>query len=456
MITMILLVAYAVPLDLPLMTECSYFEARGAMIRPWFKPYDLNDLVGRLDPLVTGDYRFGRAEWKALSNFTVLLAKAPDFSTLVTAGAGHRTDPRETRGFLDLRLGGRIADPVSFHQAIRFQGSSVIDTLPPYPWKEHVKAYLNEAVLRYEPAGLRLALGRQNFQAGPFIDEGLLLAPDAQGYDGFSLEIPRRYLEFNAVFAALSSRDNRYLAWHRLGANLGSVRFGFTEAIVWAGNLEPLYLTPLLPYYLGQWGMHRDDNIMWAFDASFRVLGTAVRGEFLIDDFQYGKPDGFEEFPDKIAFKCALERTVSGSLLAVLSYTFVDKWVYTQRIPDNVYAKDQRPLGSPLGNDADRLGLDLCLLTAAGLYPRVSVSYTRRGEGSIYLPYEVELGDPDPAFPSGVVEKTLEAVLSLRYQLRDHYNLTAAAGWTGIENEGHVASRTDGRLGFNLGIRAMY
>lgn len=457
MIIMILLIAYTIPLDQPLMTECAYFEARGVMVRPWLKPYDLNDLIGRLDPLVTGDYRFSRAERKALSNFTVLLAKTPDFSTLISVAADQRTDPKETRGFIDYRMGGRIADPVSIHQALRFQGSSIVDSIqPPYPWKEHVKAFLNEATLRFEPAGLRIALGRQNYQAGPFIDEGLLLAPDLQGYDGFSIEIPRRYFEFNALFAALSARDHRYLAVHRLGATLGSVRIGFAESIVWAENLEPLYLTPFLPYYLAQWGMHRDDNIMWAFDASFRLLGTAVHGEFLIDDFQYGKPDGLEEFPNKLAFKAGLEKTVSSSLLAVLTYTFIDKWVYTQRIPDNVYAKDQRPLGSPLGNDADRLALDLRLITGIGLYPELRISYTRRGVGSIYLPYEVELGDPNPPFPSGVVEKTLETICVLRYQLQDHYRLTAAAGWSRMDNEGHVNGRSADHLTASIGVWAMY
>ncbi len=456
MLISFMIFAYAVPLDLPLMTECAYFEAQGIMFRPWLKPYDLNDLVGRLDPLVTGDYHFSRAQHKALSNFMVLLSKTPDFSTLVSIAADHWTDPGETRAFLDYRMGGRIADPVSFHQAVRFQGSSVIDTFPPYPWKEHVKAYLNEATLRFEPTGLRIALGRQNYQAGTFIDEGLLLAPDPQGYDGFSIEIPRRYYEFNALYATLSACDNRHLALHRLGATLGSVRIGFAEAIVWGGNLEPLYLTPLVPYYLAQWGMHRDDNILWVFDASFRLFRTSVHGEFLIDDFQYGKPDGFEVFPNKLAFKVGLEKTVSGSLLAVLSYTFIDKWVYTQRIADNAYFKDQRPLGSPLGNDADQLALDLRLLTGIGLYPRLQVTYTRRGEGSIYLPYEEELGDPNPPFPSGVVEKTFQTVLSLGYQMRGHYHLTAGAGWSGTNNEDHVDGRSADHLSFNAGVWAMY
>lgn len=457
MILNLLLWAYCLPLDMPLATECSYLETRGLMERPWIKPYDLGDLISRLDSLLTSERLFSRREQRLLSHFNVLLMKDPDFSTMISPAAGHVLQPRETYGWLDLRMGGRVADHFSFHEALQFRGSSVVDSvLPPYPWKKHIKALLNEAALRYESPGFRLTMGRQNVQTGPFRDHGLLLNADLQGYDGFFISIPRRYFEFFSLSVVLSSQENRYLALHRLGARLGSIRIGFSESIVWAENIEPLYLTSFVPYYLAQWGMHRDDNIMWSFDVSCRIFKTSVQAELLIDDFQYGHPDGYEEFPNKLAFKTALEKTFSRSALVNLSYTFIDKWVYTQRVAKNTYAKDGCPVGSALGNDADQLTFTGNVFTSGGIIPELMVSYTRRGEGSIFIPYEEELGDPNPPFPSGVVEKTLLARAGARWQVNGHYHLALHAGWQSVQNENHLQGQSDSQLVFDLKIGAMF
>lgn len=457
MIINLLLWAYCLPLETPWTAECSYLETRGLIERPWIKPYDLGDLIGRLDSLLTGEQLFSRPERQLLSHFNVLLMKNPDFSTMISTAAGYSSQPSETYGWLDLRLGGRVAEHISFHEALQFRGSSIVDSiLPPYPWKKHIKGLLNEASLRYESSGFRLTMGRQNIQTGPFRDQGLLMNADSQGYDGFFISIPRRYFEFFSLSVILSSREKRYLALHRLGARLGSIRIGFAESIVWAENIEPLYLTSFVPYYLAQWGMHRDDNIMWSFDLSCRVFKTSVQAELLIDDFQYDQPDGFEEFPNKLAFKTALEKTFNRSVLVNLSYTFVDKWVYTQRIEKNTYAKDGCPLGSTLGNDADQLTFTGNAFTSGGIIPELIVSYTRRGEGSIFVPYEEELGDPNPPFPSGVVEKTLLGRAGARWPVKGHYHLAFHAGWQSVQNENHLQGRSVSQPVFDLNISALF
>jgi hypothetical protein len=448
----LLLVTYTIPLDAPVMSDIEYFQVRDAIELPLIRPYDLADLTPQLDQLFTGEYFYSPAEKKLLSHFSNLLGKSSDFSTLFHMRGAYQNEPSQTGGLFDYRLGGRLTDHLYYSQGIRIRGSNVIDTLhPPYPWKKYIKAFLNEGLLKVDFDRLKIELGRKNIQLGPGDEYGLILSSDLQGYDGFFVRIPQKLYEFNSVFTVLDARKARFLAVHRLGLNLKRFKLGFSESILWGNDLEPIYLNFFLPYYLAQWGLHRDDNIMWAFDAAFNYFNTVFYGEFLIDDFQYGKPDGFDRFPNKLAFQTGFKNILSHMILTKLNYTFVDKWVYTQRLPVNVYEKDSLPLGFPLGNDADRWSLDLKLLTALGLNPGIKIEYVRQGEGEIFLPYETELGDPNPPFPSGVVQKTLTLKLNLSYQLKNNIYLQLEGGEGIIKNLDHQSGRGENRFLFNAG-----
>jgi hypothetical protein len=436
------LLSYTIPLDAPAMPDIEYFQIRGMIDLPLIKPYQLADLTTQLDRLLMAEYELSPAEKKMLSHFDHLLGKASDFSTLFHLNGSYRREPSWTGGFIDYRLGGRLVDHLYYSQGMRFQGSSEIDTiLPPYPWKKYIKAFLNEGLLQVDFERFQFELGRKNLLLGPGDEYGLLLSPDRQGYDGFFAWIPQQLYNFSGAFTVLGSRPGRFLAAHRLGLNLKSFQLGFSESILWGSELEPIYLNLFLPYYLAQWGLHRDDNIMWALDASFSLYNMVLYGELLIDDFQYGKPDGFDSFPNKLAFQAGLKKIIGRCLVAKLNYTFVDKWVYTQRLAINTYEKDGLPLGFPLGNDADRWSLDCRFLTAMGLYPGLKMEYIRQGQGTIFLPYETELGDPTPPFPSGIVQTTINIVPSVSYRLMRNLFLQAESGPRIIRNEGHISGR---------------
>lgn len=436
------LLSYTIPIDAPAMRDIEYFQIRGMIDLPLIKPYSMADLTTQLDRLLMAEYELKPAEKKMLSHFDHLLGKASDFSTLFHVNGSYLREPSRGLGFLDYRLGGRLVDHLRYAQGMRFQADTEVDTvLPPYPWKKYVKAFLNEGLLQVDFERFQFELGRKNLLLGPGDEYGLILSPDRQGYDGFFVWIPQKLYNFSGVFTMLGTRPGRFLAVHRLGLNLKSFQLGFSESILWGNELEPVYLNVFLPYYLAQWGLHRDDNIMWQMDASFGFMNTLLYAEFLIDDFQYGKPDGFERFPNKLALQAGIKRIIGGFLVAKLNYTFVDKWVYTQRVAVNAYEKDGLPLGFPLGNDADRWLIDCRFITALGLYPGLKMEYIRQGEGTIFLPYETEQGDPNPPFPSGIVQTTINILPGISYRLMRNYYLQAEGGPQIIRNEGHASGR---------------
>jgi hypothetical protein len=447
------LLSYTIPLDAPAMPDIEYFQIRGMIDMPLIKPYQLADLTSQLDRLLMAEYELSLAEKKMLSHFGQLLGKSSDFSTLIHLNGSYFREPFRTGGFLDYRLGGRLVDHLYFSQGMRFQAGSEVDTiLPPYPWKKHIKAYLNEGLLQADFERFQFELGRKNLFLGPGDEHGLLLSPDRQGYDGFFVWIPRQLYDFSGAFTVLDGRRNRFLAVHRLGLNLKGFQLGFSESLLWGGELEPVYLNIFFPYYLSQWGLHRDDNIMWQFDASCDLFNTVLYAEFLIDDFQYGKPDGFDSFPNKLAFQAGIKKIIGGFLVAKLNYTFVDKWVYSQRFAVNAYEKDGLPLGFPLGNDADRWSIDCRFLTSMGLYPGLKLEYIRQGQGTIFLPYETELGDPTPPFPSGIVQTAVNIIPRVSYRLLRNLYLQAEGGPRLIRNESHVTGRDATRYSLNAAI----
>jgi hypothetical protein len=434
------------------MPDIEYFQIRGMIDLPLIKPYDLDDVTPQLDRLILGEYELNSAEKKMLSHFDILLGKAIDFSTLFHLNGSYQKEPDRGKGFLDYRLGGRLLDHLNYAQGIRIQASNKIDSvLPPYPWKKYVKAYLNEGLIKVDYERFHFEAGRKNLFWGPGDEYSLLLSPDLQGYDGFFIRIPQKLYDFNSAFAVLNTRGARFLAVHRLGFNLKRIQLGFSESILWGNELEPIYLNFLLPYYLAQWGLHRDDNIMWALDAAVNFNNTVFYAEFLIDDFQYSKPDGFNRFPDKLAFQAGIKKIIGRSFIAKLNYTFVDKWVYTQRIPINTYEKDGLPLGFPLGNDADQWVFNCRYITAIGLYPSLKVEYTRQGEGTIFLPYETELGDPNPPFPSGIVQQTVIIMPGISCRFKRNFYLQVESGPAIIRNVNHVPGQNETQLMLNAG-----
>lgn len=446
-----ILLSYTIPFDSPIMDNIEYLQIKGLVDIPSIRPYELEWIVPQIDELLINDVEINEIDRKIISSFNPLLIKNENFSSLFHLKGEYQKNPKFYYGFLNFRLGGQLVNNIRFSQALRFQRASEIDSFGPKPWK-NFQVYLTEGLVKFNLAKIKFDIGRRNLLLGYGDENGLLLSLDPQGYDGFLLFIPVRYFEFYNIFSVLNASENRYISIHRIGLNIKRfLKLGFSEAILFGESLEPLYLNFFLPYYLAQWGADRDDNIMWFFDAQLKLFNSIIYGELLIDDYMYED----DSFPDKLAYKLGSKSLILNSLLLKINYTFVDKWVYTQRYRINTYERNGYPLGFPLGNDVDRVSFSIKFMNRYGLYPGFKIDYMRKGEGSIFLPYEEEGGDWNPPFPSGIVEKKLEIKLGLDYTLKYNFYIKADVGKQYWTNYNHISGNDMDDTIFNIALWAV-
>lgn len=445
---LIVLLTYTIPIDSPIMDNIEYLQLRGFIDIPSVKPYELNWIVPQIDDILIKEVALNELDKKILSFFHPLLIKDPDFSYLLHIGGVYQTKPELYYGLLDERLGGTLSNSITYAHGLSIRRANELDDLGPRPWKDF-QVYLHEGLIRFNINKIQLNIGRRNYLLGFADKNSLLLSPDRQGYDGLYLFIPSRYYEFYTVFTILDAQENRYLSVHRIGLNLKRfLKLGFSEAILFAGSLQPMYLNFLLPYYLAQWGTYRNDNIMWSFDVQINLFNSLIYAEFLIDDYMYED----DPYPDKLAFSLGLKSLIFEKFLVKLNYTAVDKWVYTHKRLVNTYERDGSPLGFPLGNDVDQLNVSCVFMNKYGLYPRFTLQYTRKGEGSIYVPYEQEGGSWTPPFPSGIVEKKLDITAGLQCVLRYRFYIGADFGKEYFYNYNHMSDDDRDEFLFNIAV----
>lgn len=443
---LLILFSYTIPFDSPIMDNIEYLQIKKLIDIPSIRPYEIEWLIPQIEELLIDETRLNAVDRKIISYFNPLVSKDIDFSYLIHLNSHYQREPVLYYGFLGGRWGGRLTKHISYSQALRVKLGSEIDSLGPRPWKDF-QAYLNEGFIKLDIDNIKFYIGRRNFLLEPQSEHSLLLSLDPQGYDGFLLNLPSRYFEFYTIFAILDASEQRYISIHRIGLNLKHfLKLGFSEAILFGNSLEPLYLNFFLPYYFAQWGLRRNDNIMWRFDAQVVLFNSIIYGEFLIDDYQYED----DPYPSKLAYQCGLKSLIFNKFLIKTNYTRVDKWVYTHHKHINTYERSGHPLGFPLGNDVDKFFFSVKFMNRYGLNPSVALEYSRKGEGSIFLPWEEEGGTWTPSFPSGVVERKLDITFGLDYTFRYNFYIEAGIGKRYWYNYSHVSG--DDRDEFLLNV----
>ncbi len=448
---LVFILAYTLPLDSPLMDHIEYLQLRGLVDIQSLRPYDTQWVIGEIEEILISEMDLSPIDRKVISYFSPLAAKGQSFSYLFHLIGEYQNEPQFYRGSIDERFGGTLTRNIGYSHALRITRANTLDTLGPKPWNDF-QAYLTEGLFSISNEKIRFDVGRRNMLFGPGDKHSLMLSPYIEGYDGFLVQIPGQYLEFYGMFSILDAARPTFLSLHRIGLNLkGFMKIGFTEAIFSADSLEPLYLNIFLPYYLSQWGRDRDDNIMWSLDLQLHMFHSIFYGELLIDDYMYED----DPYPDKIGYQVGFKSLFWKFLIAKFNYTSVDKWVYTHDEPQNVYTYRGRCLGFPLGNDVDELSFELKFMSRYNVFPHVRVDWLRKGEGSIYLPYEDEGGSIDPPFPSGIVDRQLKVEFGAQYNLLKNFYFSFDIGKAYRYNMDHIEGNDVDEFLFNLGFWAV-
>ena len=317
-------------------------------------------------------------------------------------------------------------------------------------------------------------LGRLNRNWGPFPDRSLLLSSNTQSYDAFEFQIASSFFEFRQLFAAFpydrSSVDaagnsyDRYLSAHSLNFMLGGLgSVGIMETMLFArsSGLPDLQLVnPFSIYTVINTNGEGVGNLMLGLQWDLCPIArhVSLKGQIILDDFQVDNKGPMDQEPThwgtdvgvyvSDVFPIKLPHTIS------LEYRYLSRWLYTVD-PQNTaqgerYSYLGRSLGEP-GNDGDRFNLSF--FTAGKNFWTASggIFYARQGENSLWSMWKNTSKDSliapnslgyrsEPAFPSGIVERTLDAYVDARVYYKNLADIRLRIDNRWIQNKNNVTS----------------
>jgi hypothetical protein len=179
-------------------------------------------------------------------------------------------------------------------------------------------------------------------------------------------------------------------------------------------TLDLGYANPLMPFIVtqndaGREGSETRDNIAAFLSMRGRFARAQLTGELLIDDIQIDAGDR-ELTPDQLGWRLEARQGWSGAWPGSvgIEYEHINTFTYLRGYYTDVYQFVDRPLGSELGPDADRVRALGELWLGSGLRMSSSLGIWRRGARRINdRPSEGAVGNAGEPFPSVSPERPL-------------------------------------------------
>ncbi|MBU0517530.1 capsule assembly Wzi family protein [bacterium] len=306
-----------------------------------------------------------------------------------------------------------------------------------------------------------LKLGRDHLYWGPGQDH-LLLNYNRRGIDQINVQARWGWGRFTALIGQVDdfedstgSRTSRFLSGHRLEISPWPwLRMGLSETLLFTGDVRFGSMNPFVPYYGELVNETSEGNGLMGFDfVVYPAVGTEIFGELLLDDIQLEKNDSKDLEPNEWGWLIGGRWSGVDGLLGVgLTYSGVANRTYNALEPKYRYQNYGLPLGSELGNDADRLRFDFSIWPQAGYHANLFWEVSRQGEGRVtapfdttYLAYTVEEGYDEP-FPTGTVQKTMTVGLELNAWMHPNLQIEGWLGHDWTDNYLHEEGREENGL----------
>ena len=292
---------------------------------------------------------------------------------------------------------------------------------------------VSEATINGVVGPVTLSFGRdRETWIGPGI-ESIVLSAQGPPLDRLAASLSTKHFEARALYGMLddvvleadrgelptgtpSQRFHRSIAAHALTwMPTEGVEITAGETVVLSRGSRTIefgYANPLMPYVLtqhdaGTEGSEVRDNlgIFIGFRSQYR--GSRFAGEFLIDDIQIDAADR-ELTPHQLAWRVeARQGWRSGFPGSVaIEYTRVDSYTYLRGLYTDVYQFNDRPLGSELGPDADRVDASVELWLNGLVRLSSHVGQWRRGAQRVFTrPAIGAVGNAGQSFPTTTTER---------------------------------------------------
>ncbi|UCF79699.1 MAG: hypothetical protein JSW03_05525 [Candidatus Eiseniibacteriota bacterium] len=354
------------------------------------------------------------------------------------------------------------------------------------PWREDVGGYVSSGYGRLGIGPFDVLLGRDRLSWGPGRSGSLILSDLAPPIDmvcfGFTLgrvsasgffttlddvklsrAVPYQYDSLYAGTAA-----TRHLSGHRIDFRVTpSLEVGLSETIIYGGpdrELEPGYINPLNFYYAHQWNLVKNDNPLWALDATWwPTPRLQLYGQLLVDDYQFEHKDERDEEPSEIGFLIGLHSGDPFGLAntsVTLEYARVNSWTYNQGYEWNRYTYGEALLGHPLGPDADAFYLTVARWFNDRFTGRFDYRFMRHGEVFVDTDWPVPVAGPwggasfPEGFPVGTAAKSHRLDVLARFHATAHFDVD---GFASLEKVSDYSNVTGGELlVYEVGLRVSF
>ncbi len=305
-----------------------------------------------------------------------------------------------------------------------------------------------EAYLRLQWDMVGVEFGREYTLIGLGYSDRLILSDNAPAFDFFRIDFRYRSFRFTFLHGAILGdeqpfRDvpnlapegaNKYLALHRFQFSLfDRVNIGISEMVIYQ-RLTPeyAYLNPVNFFKSAEHQLRDRDNAFLVFDAElFPADGYKLYGSWLIDDIFFSRI-GTGWWGNEFAWQGGLfAADVAGmnDVDAVLEYTRIEPYVYSNRLAGNNYTHSNVALAHRLNPNSDEWFLELRYRLSPKLRLRMNYRQERHGAniiegdsvifnagGSVFQGHRDSDADTAP-FLAGTVMKTRRLQVKAEYEL---------------------------------------
>ncbi|MGB8320792.1 MAG: hypothetical protein WCE54_21870 [Ignavibacteriaceae bacterium] len=317
-----------------------------------------------------------------------------------------------------------------------------------------------------------IAAAKDYIEYGYARSGNIVLSNKAPSFPFIRLQLnPIKWLNFYYFHAWLSSnvidslmfseyrRDiyiNKYLAWHAVTFTpFKGLDFSIGESVVYSDKIEPLYLMPLMVFYMAdEFISNRHDQpgdansqIFLSVSSRDFIKNTHLYGTLFIDELTLKGINGTlfvnsETLKNSLDDKrlrpqmaCTIGASVADlpidNLTVITEYTRINPYVYGHHDPAQTYATSSYLMGHWIGHNADLFYLNFNYRFIRGLQTDIWGEYIRKGSSD----YSGQYHSPQPKFLFGLMNHYQYYGINLKYEFIYDLNFEMRYKYSKVSNE---------------------
>jgi hypothetical protein len=258
---------------------------------------------------------------------------------------------------------------------------------------------VTEGYLRAETPWFGIEFGRENTLVGTGYSDRLLLSDNSPAFDELKIDAHYKSLRFLFIHGSILSDSSpfpglsfggwndiyKYLSLHRIQLSLlDKLNIGLSEMIIYRRySPEFAYLNPIIFFKSVEHSLRDRDNAFLNLDVEYFLHpGYKAYGTILIDDIDFSKI-GTGWWGNELGWQGGLAMTNLAGLQnvdAVVEYTRIDPYVYSNRTSGNDYSNNNIGLGHHLPPNSDELFVQFAFRPAQTFRAWLGYGYSRHGD----------------------------------------------------------------------------